>query len=64
MNFIYYIYSLLIYLFTNRNKEGRKMLNQKDINAMSLGYVSGLRNNYLREIKMFIQRCKAIMVSI
>jgi hypothetical protein len=29
---------------------------------MSLGYVSGLRNNSLHEIKMFIQRCKTVIL--
>jgi hypothetical protein len=29
---------------------------------MSLGYVSGLRNNSLHEIKMFIQRCRTVIL--
>jgi hypothetical protein len=29
---------------------------------MSLGYVSGLRNNSLHAIKMFIQRCKTVIL--
>jgi hypothetical protein len=29
---------------------------------MSLGYVSGLRNNSLHEIKMFTQRCKTVIL--
>ena len=29
---------------------------------MSLSYVSGLRNNSLHEFKMFIQRCKTVIL--
>jgi hypothetical protein len=29
---------------------------------MSLGYVSGLRNNSLHATKMFIQRCKTVIL--
>ena len=29
---------------------------------MSLGYISGLRNNSLHEIKMFIQRCETVIL--
>jgi hypothetical protein len=50
------------YRFLKSSVLALSLENQKDVNAMSLGYVSGLRNNYLHEIKMFIQRCKTVIL--